>query len=268
MIEISVIMAVYNIGDRDILKLAVESILDQSFKDFELIICDDCSTDHSFEVLRELAGKDGRIVLLRNEVNIKSGGARNRCLEAAKGNFIAIMDADDYSSPDRLEKQLAFLQSNMKYAFVGCKGQYFKYSPGDNEENYWYCSCPQKQDFLMTLPFVHASLMFRKDALQKIKGYRTIKQVTRSEDYDMLMRLYAAGYTGANIDKVLYYIRQDNNTFKRRKYRYRFCECFVKWHGFAQMGLMPKGVFYAIKPLIVGLIPAGLLNRLKNRYYK
>ena len=72
MIEISVIMAVYNIGDRDILKLAVESILDQSFKDFELIICDDCSTDHSFEVLRELAGKDGRIVLLRNEVNIKS----------------------------------------------------------------------------------------------------------------------------------------------------------------------------------------------------
>ena len=268
MVEISVIMAVYNAGNIDVLKLAVESILKQTYTNFELIICDDCSTDGTFEILKKFAYKDNRIILIKNEVNLKAGGTRNRCLKIAKGKFIAIMDSDDYSSPDRLEREHEFLLKNNEYAFVGSMGQYFCHFPGDMVKNYWYCARPKKQDFLMTLPFVHASLMFRKEALQKVKGYRTLKKVIRSEDYDMLMRLYIENYVGANIDKVLYYIRQDDSTYKRRKYRYRLCECFVKWKGFTDMGLMPKGILYAIKPLVVGLIPVKILNWLREEYYK
>jgi glycosyltransferase involved in cell wall biosynthesis len=268
MVEVSVIMSVYNVGNCDILKLAVESILDQTLKNFELIICDDGSTDNSFEVLQKFEQKDKRVKLCRSRVNLKAGGARNYCLNIARGAYIAIMDADDYSSPDRLEKQLAFLQSNRKYAFVGGKGRFFEHYPGDRNEEYWFCQNPQNQDFLMTLPFVHASLMFRKDILKGIGGYRTEKQVIRSEDYDLLMRLYAQGLKGFNIDKVLYYIREDQNTFKRRKYRYRLNECYVKWNGFSKLRLMPKGIIYALKPLLVGLTPNQILSLLKRKYYK
>ena len=86
--------------------------------------------------------------------------------------------------------------------------------------------------------------------------------------YDMLMRAYALGYTGANMADVMYFIRLDEGTYQRRKYCYRLNECIVKFRGFSKLGLMPKGILYAIKPLIVGLIPIKLLNNLKKRYYE
>ena len=93
------------------------------------------------------------------------------------------------------------------------------------------------------------------------------RYVKRSEDYDLLMRAYAKGFQGINLPVSLYAIRLDAGTYQRRKYRYRFHECAVKWVGFASMGLMPRGIPYAVKPLIVGLLPVGLLNRLKEKYY-
>ena len=119
----------------------------------------------------------------------------------------------------------------------------------------------------MTLPFVHASLMFRAGVLRELGGYRETWMVKRSEDYDLLMRAYALGYYGNNLPAPLYGIRLDNDTYRRRKYRYRFCECLAKWSGFSAMGLMPMGIPYAIKPLVVGLLPVGILNALKVKYY-
>lgn len=265
MVDISVIMAVYNIRDISILQLAVNSILNQSYPHFELVICDDGSTNGTYEALQSMAAKDNRILLLRNTVNRKAGHARNRCIEKASGKFIAIMDADDYSASSRLEEQRTFLLENSEYAFVGSRGQYFFEAIGDMQEEYWYKSAPIAKDFLFTLPFVHASIMFRKETLQKIHGYCESAAVARSEDYDMLMRLYRFGYLGANIPSILYYIRQDEATYRRRKYRYRMNECFVKWRGFKALGLMPAGALYAIKPLLVGLVPIQLLKKIKKR---
>ncbi|NFG60718.1 glycosyltransferase [Clostridium sp. CMCC3677] len=264
---ISVIMAVYNTDDEDVLRTSIQSILNQTYQDFEFIICEDGSTDNTYSVLEKLCANDIRIKLLKNEKNIKAGGARNKCLSIAQGEFIAIMDADDYSHPARLEKQIAFLRDNKEYDFVGCKGVYFKHKPSKIDGEYWFCKYPQKQDFLITLPFVHGSLMFKKDSIEKQKGYCENNLVIRSEDYDLLLRLYAAGCRGANLEKSLYYIRQDDNTFKRRKYRFRVNEMIVKYRGFKNLGLMPKGIFYAIKPLVVGLIPVKILNKIKTIYY-
>ena len=119
----------------------------------------------------------------------------------------------------------------------------------------------------MTLPFVHASLMFRREALLAVGGYDESPRVERSEDYDMLLRIYAKGLRGANTSDALYHIREDKGTFRRRKYRYRFKETEVKLNGFARLGLMPKGVMFAFKPLVVGLIPMRLLELLKGHYY-
>ena len=265
---ISVVMAVYNIGNMQILEDSVNSILNQTVTDIELIICDDFSTDGTYEKLRELAEKDSRILLIRNEENMKAAFSRNRCIKLAKGDFIAIMDGDDISAPDRLEKQAKFLKTS-SFDFVGSRGMYFNKTIGDMGDDFYpFYSEPQKKDFLITLPFLHASIMFRREVFEKIPGYSNEKITVRNEDYDMLIKMYSVGLKGANLNDTLYYYRTDNTTFKKRKYRYRFNETAVKWRGFYRCGLFPKGIIYALKPLIIGLLPVSLLEKIKKQYYK
>ena len=270
--EISVIMAVYNACDGNRfgkhLKAAVGSILCQTYQDWELIICDDGSRDGTWEVLQHLAETDARIRLIRHTKNRKAGAARNSCLRAARGRYIAVMDADDRSLPDRLEKQLRFLKSHPEYAFVGTRGEFFVKVPGDDGERYWFCAVPGAEDFLFSLPYVHASIMFRREALQKVRGYDASCHAVRVEDYDLLLRLCAAGCQGANLEEVLYEIRRDKQQYQRRRYRYRFLEAYVKYRGFLKLGLMPKGLIFAVKPLAAGLLPWKLAAAMQKRYYK
>lgn len=264
---ISVVMAAYNVADRAVLDLAIESILGQDTGDWELLICDDASTNETYRWLQDWQGRDGRICVIRNETNRKAAAARNRCIAMARGEYIAIMDADDACSPDRLRLQAEFLDSNPQYDFVGLRGERFIQVPGDRDDPYWLCARPRPEDFRMTLPFVHASLMFRRQALLAVGGYEETARVERSEDYDLLLRMYAQGMRGANLAHGTYYFREDESAFRRRKYRYRLRECAVKWRGFRKLGLMPHAAPYALKPLIVGLLPAVLLVRWKGKYY-
>lgn len=262
---VSVIMAAYN-AEKTV-EVAVHSILQQTYGNFELIICDDASTDKTWKILTQIAKDNPCIRLIHQDVNRGAAAARNRCLEQARGKFIAIMDADDVSFPSRLELQLNYLCKNPSVSFVGSRGEFFSEKPGDLKKYYWFVEIPAKDDFLMTLPFVHASLMFRKEVLTQLGGYCGSKAVQRSEDYDLLMRAYAAGFRGSNLPVELYAIRLDQAAYNRRKYRYRFNECAVKFRGFKSLGLMPWGIPFAIKPLVVGLFPTSLLNRLKAKYY-
>lgn len=260
---VSVIMAAYNAEET--IEAAIRSILLQTHDNFELIICDDASTDNTWCLMRSLADEDSRIRLIRQGKNRGSAVARNRCLSQAQGEYIAIMDADDLCSKNRLAVQVSFLEKHSEIAFVGLMGEIFHGNPGDCHRRYPYIAKPEANDFLMTLPFVHASLMFRSTAIGR--GYPEERRASRSEDYAFLMEKYAAGLRGENIADAVYYIREDAKTFKRRKYRYRLFETNVKWNGFSALGLMPKGILFAIKPLIVGLLPPKLLKLLKGKYY-
>lgn len=266
--RVSVVMAVYNAADRAILDAAIGSIVKQTMSEWELLIGDDGSTNDTPQWLENWRLREPRIRVFHSERNQGAACARNRCIQEARGRYIAIMDADDISAPDRLRRQAAFLEQNSQYDFVGLKGRMFESEPGDMDKEYWFCPAPQPRDFRMTLPFVHASLMFRRKAVDAVCGYRERKWVLRSEDYDMLMRMYARGMRGANIEDETYFIREDAQTFKRRKYRYRFTEMLVKLNGFTRMGLMPAGLIYAVKPLVVGLMPVGAVESIKRRYYR
>lgn len=260
---VSVIMAAYNAEET--IEAAIRSILLQTHDNFELIICDDASTDNTWCLMKSLADEDSRIRLIRQEKNRGSAVARNRCLLQAQGEYIAIMDADDLCSENRLAVQVSFLEKHREVAFVGLLGEVFHNIPGDCSKCYPYVAKPAAKDFLMTLPFVHASLMFRSTTIGR--GYPEERRALRSEDYAFLMERYAAGLRGENTTDAVYYIREDADTFKRRKYRYRLTEVGVKWKGFSALGLMPKGILFAIKPLIVGLLPPKLLKLLKGKYY-
>lgn len=264
---VSVIMAAFNVGDPAVLDLAVTSIVQQDMGNWELLICDDGSTDGTYERALEWEKRNNRIHVLRESHNQKAAKARNQCLRSARGQYIAIMDADDTCSPDRLWAQRDFLDANPQFSFVGIRGERFQNMPGDMDKPYWFCAQPQAKDFLMTLPFVHGSLMFRRQALLDAGGYDESPRVERSEDYDLLLRMYAKGLRGANIVGPVYYIRENEGTFRRRKYRYRLKEARVKFRGFTQLHLMPKGLAFAVKPLLVGLLPVCFLEWLKGHYY-
>lgn len=263
---ISVIMSVYNTNDELILRNSIESILSQTFKDFEFIICDDGSIDGTYEKLLSISKHDARIILIRNIVNQKAGAARNRCISLSRGKYIAIMDADDISANDRLQIQFDFLERNKEFDFVGSNAELF------DQNGIWghrqFIDCPENKHFLFVLPFIHASVMFRKESLEAVGGYRIARETLRTEDYDLFMRLYANGSKGKNLAKKLYFVREDKDLYKRRKYVHKINEAIVRYKGFNALGLMPKGILYVAKPLIVGLIPHGVLNFLKDKYYK
>lgn len=261
--QVSVIMAAYNAETT--IQAAIQAVLCQTMRDFELLVCDDASTDNTCAVVQTIAAEDSRVRLLRSAHNCGAAAARNHCLREAKGAYIAIMDADDLCSANRLAAQIGFLEQHPTVDFVGLVGKTFHREIGDMERNYPFIAEPNAKDFLMTLPFVHASLLFRRKAVRG--GYPEGHWALRSEDYAFLMERYAMGMHGANIADAAYYIREDAGTFQRRKYRYRWTELCVKWRGFCRLGLMPRGILYALKPLAVGLVPEKLLSKMKENFY-
>lgn len=261
--RISVIIPTYNVAGR--LDRCLGSIERQTFADWEIVACDDASADGTWEILERWAAKDARIALLRNEENLRAAATRNRCLERASGEYVALQDADDYSSPDRFQKEMDFLDAHGEYAFVGSVMACF------DEGGVWQKLVqkkePVKWDFLWRPPFNHAAVLFRKSALDAVGGYRVAGETVRGQDLDLFMRLYAAGFKGRNLKETLYYYNEDKDNFSRRRYRYRVDEAKIRLRGFRAMGMMPWAIVGVMKPLIVGLIPAGMMRMLKRWFY-
>lgn len=263
---ISVIMGIYNSPNKEQVELSINSILNQTYTNFEFIICDDGSTDDTYMFLQEFASKDKRIVLLHNDKNNGLAFTLNTCLKKAKGKYIARMDADDIALPDRFAIEYDFLELNPQYAMVGCNINYI-----DDGGIWGYRMLPEKvkkEDFLFSSPFVHPSIMIRTEVLKRLDGYRVESVTLRQEDYDLWMRLYAAGYEGYNIQQVLLNFREDKYSYGRRKYRYRLDEAYVRYRGFRSLGLLYKGFLYVLKPVLVGLIPNVVLKKIRFLYAK
>jgi glycosyltransferase EpsE len=264
--KVSVIMGIYNTNNREIVEEAIESILNQTFKNFEFIICDDGSKDGTLELIEKLTKKDGRVKIIKNNKNEGLAASLNSCIEISRGKYIARMDADDVSSLDRLEKQVNFLDSNKSYSIIGSDVILFN---GNRDWGYRNMPTqPEKKDFLFRVPFMHPTILVRKKVLIELGGYRVEKETRRCEDYDLFMRMYAAGHKGFNINEALFRVRETPTAYKRRKYRYRIDEAKVRFAGYRMLGLMPVGFIYAVKPLLVGLIPHRVLELLKNERIK
>lgn len=258
--RVSVIIAAYNC--EQVIGEAIESILNQSFKDWEVIICDDASTDNTAGVIEEYTRRDSRIKVLRNHENMKAAYTRNRCIEVANGEYIAIEDADDWSIPDRLEKQVKYLDENIHIDFVGTGDISFDENGVLSKK--LEKELPNRKDFLWSFPFSHPSMMFRKTVLQEVGGYRVSHETVRGQDADMVMRMYAKGFNGANIQEYLHNYREDKAAFKRRTLKYRLTAAKVNGARFKEMGLMPLGYIFMWKTIFGGLVPRKLLVMLRK----
>lgn len=266
MLKISVIMGVYNTNNIEMLRKSITSILDQTYPNFEFIICDDGSTDNTMDLIKTIVKDDKRVKLIKNDKNMGLAYTLNHCIEKAHGEYIARMDADDYSEKERFQKQIDFLENNKEYSVVGSNVALF------DEKGIWgERSLPEiieKEDFLFTSPFMHPTVMMRKKDLKNVNNYRVAKETLRAEDYDLWMRMYAKGYKLYNLQEKLFQVREDKDCFKRRKYKYRIGEAKVRYNGFKELQLFPKGYIYVIKPFIVGLIPQRILKIIRKKREK
>ncbi len=263
--QISVIMGVYNANKDNMIYKSIQSICNQTFSNWELIICDDGSTDGTYKIIEGLARKENRIKLILNKKNKGLAYSLNHCLKYTKGDFIARMDIDDTSEPERFEQQLKFLLENEQFSFCSTASNLF------DENGVWAVRYkkfnPGRKDFLFNSPYIHASLMARK-AFYENNKYSVSRKTLRAEDYELFMRAYAKGYIGANLQKPLYNIREDKNCYSRRRYRERLFEAMVRFDGYKMLGLLPQGIPYIIKPLIVGLIPQEMLKKIRKEDVK
>ena len=259
--KVSVIMPVYN-TPFDYISKAVESILQQTYRDIEFIIYDDGSDKETKDHLTALSQTDDRIVLILCNENHGLSFALNRCLERATGKYVARMDSDDYCDYCRLEKQLEYLNEH-SLDVVGCNMFYF-----DESGVYAKIRYNQKlisKDFLFGSPISHPTIVAKKESFDTVGGYREEPWCLRNEDYDLFMRMQAAGLQLGNLNKELYFFREDSSAIARRKYKYRINEFKVRKKGFHQLHLYPKGFFYLWKPLIIGILPKRLYKKVKQK---
>lgn len=260
-------MGVYNCADT--VAVAIDSILAQTFIDWEFIICDDGSTDQTLKQVQNYSLKyPDKFWVIQNRKKCGLNYTLNQCLEYARGEYIARMDGDDLSLPERLEKEVTFLDSHPEYAIVSTSMIFFD-DKGDWGSNR-VIERPQIKDFVNHAPFhCHAPCMIRKEAYLAVGGYTVDKRLLRFEDCNLWYKLYAAGYRGYNLQEPLYKMRDDRNAFRRRTPSARMRGVYVQWVGFRLIKMplryYPYLMVEFLKDATIVLMPEWMYTLLHKR---
>lgn len=262
-IIVSVLMGVYNQWDLTALHRAVDSILEQTLEELEFIICDDGSDPEAGAYIEELAYRDPRIRICENRENRGLAFALNTCIDLAQGRYLARMDADDVSAPERLERQYAFLETHPEYGWCGTNARLF-----EGNSVWGYRRMPEEPaaaDYLKYSPYIHPSVMFRREVLAEHR-YEASATTRRCEDYELFLRLWRLGYRGYNLQEPLFCYREDRESFQRRTMGARISEARLRLNSFRKMDLLfPVGWAYVLRPIVGGLTPNRLIAWLKRR---
>lgn len=263
---VSVIMGVLcRDGDPAGLRRSVGSVLEQTLDDLEFLICDDGSSDPVRDYLEHLADK--RVRLIRPGGCLSLPDKLNACLREARGRFIARMDDDDRCAPERLERQVAELEKlPPEYGFVGCNVNLAR--AGGTVGRNILPEEPEVKDFYLVQPFIHPALVFRREVLEAAGGYSAEKRCELCEDYDLLLRLYAKGYRGKNLQDALLDYTIPLTARGKRRMRHRWNETRTRFVRFRELGLLPRALPYVVKPVLTGLLPEPVLKRIKEKRWR
>lgn len=235
---ISVIIPVYNA--RNFFEQAIDSIIRQTYINWELIIVDDCSTDESAEVACAYARRDSRIRVFKTDRRLPVGAVANLALKKARGQFIARMDADDVALPDRLADQLHFLQAHPQVIGVG--GQCELIDEDDNVLGYRrFPVHPKEVEEMMfyNYPVQSPTFMVRASALPRDFVWYEDK-VESAEEHELLFKLRQYGEI-ANVPEVtLQYRIHSNNTSRQHPKRDFFHIFGVRFGAILKYGYIPS----------------------------
>lgn len=266
--KVSVIMGIYNCADT--LDESLESIIDQTYKNWQMIMCDDGSNDNTYEVAQKYVLQDpDRFVLIKNGTNQGLNITLNNCLAIADGDYIASMDGDDISLPTRFEKEVEFLNAHPEFAIVSTPMIMF-----DETGEWGRTATPIKEpnitDFVFHTPFhCHAPCMVRKEAYLAVEGYTVDPKLLRFEDCNLWFKLYGKGYRGYNLSEPLYKMRDGKDAIARRDAKTRMRGVYVLYNGFKIVN-MPKKYYILlivefIKNITIAFMPKPVYKYLHQK---
>ena len=233
-------------------------------------MCDDGSVDDTYKVAENYKNKfPQKIVLIKNDHNMGLNQTLNNCLKLVSGEYVARMDGDDVSLPERFEKEAEFLNLHPEFAIVSTPMVLFD-ETGDWGRTQKPIEIPQITDFVYHTPFhCHAPCMIRREAYFAVNGYTVDPKFIRFEDCNLWFKLYGKGYRGYNLSEPLYKMRDDKKAIARRDAKTRLRGVYVLYTGFEIVG-MPKRYYFAllfelIKSLIVSLMPTRIYKVLHRK---
>jgi len=235
---VSVILPAFN-AEKYIAE-AIDSILGQTYSNFELIILNDCSKDRTEEIV--LSYDDPRIVYLKNEENLGVAATLNKGLEVARGEYTARMDADDISLPERFEKQVAYLDANEDIAVLGTNVESFNES--GTISSGWSAQDPlqTKVDMLFACGMAHPSVMMRTDVIRALGGYDV--EFNGLEDYELWCRVLEQHQITTLPDILLRYRVHNSQVTQNPSLQYRELYRVLKTRQVRQLGLDPTEAFF------------------------
>lgn len=254
--RVSVLMGIYNCAPT--LQEALNSLYDQTYQGFKIILCDDGSNDDTLKIAEENARLHENVIVIKNDRNMGLNYTLNHCLEYADTEYIARMDGDDISLPTRFEKEIAFLDEHPECAVVSApmihfdeKGV-FRKGTGQGEVT--------KKDFVRGTPLCHAPCMARTVVIKEVGGYSVDNHLIRVEDYHLWFKIFSAGHKMFMLNECLYKMRDDRNAKKRRNWENRKNEAYVKHIGYKMIGLPWYYQFYALLPIMKHFAPQWLYD--------
>jgi len=237
---VSVIMPVFN--SASYLRLAIDSILNQTYENIELLIIDDCSTDNSVEIVNSF--KSPKIRFFKNEKNIGVSATRNKMIDLSNGKYIALMDSDDISPKYRIEKQVDFLEKNIQYGLIG--GHYERFSDNGIFKKYKVHKHSliqeENQVKLNFLGSIAAPTVMFRASVVKINNLYFDVNLKIAEDYDMWRKIGL--FTKViNIDQVLiYYRKHSNNAMNKKELAYIHTVIAIR-KSFDNLGISTFNIF-------------------------
>jgi glycosyltransferase involved in cell wall biosynthesis len=215
-LKVSVLMSVYN--GSTYLQESIDSILNQTFSDFEFVIIDDCSTDDTWSILTQNAERDQRIILIKNDQNLGLTKSLNKGLNIVKNDFVARQDADDISLPQRLEREVSVLTQIPNCVMVSCHIQVIL---GGNKKVVEVmdrsCSPEQASWYLLFYNRIggHSQVMYRRNIVLELGGYSEAWPYT--EDYELWCRLSRTKRKIIILPEVLLTYRRHNQSISAQK---------------------------------------------------
>jgi glycosyltransferase EpsE len=258
--RVSVLMGAYNEEAR--LKDTIDSILSQTYINFEFVIVDDGSKDGTAEILRRYATADRRIVIVKNPQNIGLTKSLNRGLEQVKGEFVARIDAGDISYQDRLAKQVEFLLKNENISIVGTNAYWIN----TKKEIIGICRFPLKPSdvknrlYGQTSIALHPSLMIRTQLFKIIGPFNALNPT--SMEYELYFRTIYNGYNIANLPEYLMDILRDDKGISVKHIKREFIEQYKLRVKYLPHFFNLNNIFNTVLSFFFIIIPSALLKKI------
>lgn len=245
---VSVIMSEFNTNE-ELLVDSINSILNQTYKNFEFIIIDDCGRNDLNEIINKI--DDKRIKYYKNDKNMGLVYSLNKAIKMSNGKYIARMDTDDYAYPDRLELEVDFLEKNKNIDIISSRADFYDGKDIWGESKFF--GKVDRKIILKGSPLIHPATMYKKTAIDKIGGYLNYY---RCEDYATWIELFINGYNFYVIENktLRYHLCEDDYKKRTLKMRKEFFKMFKEQY----IKLNPSRIEYYkmyIKNIVAGLIP-------------